>query len=600
MSSDRAARLRLIGLAVALVLIVLVPYFFAQRRIDEALRAADLVARTAQVRTETMELLYLVRDVEAAAFGIAAGIRQPVLRERVAENLPRIELQLAALKELVSDNAEQLVRIGRFETVTAARRHAIELALLEVETGRGPEAMAALSQAVDQFRVRDLAKEIIDTEEQLFAQRREIAASKRRAAEWNSVLAAAAQLLLLGAVLLIAEWHLRRRQAAERAQRQAVARAQAILQTVREPILVLDQQQRVLMHNEAFAQRYGEPVPVDDQPPALHQVGAGLWSDAVLSQRLNDVATLGRELWDHELRQQHADGIERILLLNARQMRLPDRGEPAVLMTVADVSAQKRADQQVRDLNRELETKIEQVSEVNRELEAFSYTVSHDLRAPLRHIAGFAGKLDAQLGERGDDRTRHYLDVIAQSAARMAGLIDDLLLYSRLGRHALRLLPVDMHALVEETREMLSADLGQRRIEWRIDSLPVVLADESMMRQLWQNLLGNAVKYTARRERALIEVRAHSSEDGKEIEFSVRDNGAGFDMDYASKLFGVFQRLHKASEFAGSGIGLANVRRILTRHGGRIWAESAPDQGATFHFTLPTHRAAPSAAGLSP
>ena len=287
------------------------------------------------------------------------------------------------------------------------------------------------------------------------------------------------------------------------------------------------------------------------------------------------------------------------MLLNARRMPLPEGDDHAVLVTVSDISLQKTAQQEIAALNRQLEGKVEQVSEVNRELEAFSYSVSHDLRAPLRHVAGFSDKLGRHLGEDMDDKTRHYLEVIGGSARRMSQLIDDLLVYSRLGRGALRLQAVDMQSLVAEARAMLdAAELGEGRadrVEWRIAPLPIVLADENMMRQVWSNLLGNAVKYSSQRERAVIDVEHRRQEDGSHL-FSVRDNGAGFDMAYAGKLFGVFQRLHRASDFPGNGIGLANVRRIVARHGGRVWAEGEPGKGARFHFSLPasdagdTHR----------
>ena len=261
-----------------------------------------------------------------------------------------------------------------------------------------------------------------------------------------------------------------------------------------------------------------------------------------------------------------------------------------VLVTANDVTAQKAAELQVRELNRQLQGKVDQVSEVNRELEAFSYSVSHDLRAPLRHIAGFADKLGRQLGDGADDKSRHYLDVIAGSAKRMSTLIDDLLVYSRLGRSALRLQMLDVQSMVQDTRAMLDANSHAEHpdhaIQWKIGTLPVLVADENMLRQVWLNLLGNAVKYSSRSEPAVIEVH-HAYQDDGSHHFSVRDNGAGFDMAYAGKLFGVFQRLHAPSEFPGTGIGLASVRRVLVRHNGRIWAESEPGQGATFHFTLP-------------
>ena len=280
------------------------------------------------------------------------------------------------------------------------------------------------------------------------------------------------------------------------------------------------------------------------------------------------------------------------MLVNAKRIALPndDDANTAVLLTVNDVTPQKMAERQALELNRQLEGKIEQISEINRELEAFSYSVSHDLRAPLRHIAGFAEKLRGHLPPQqlSDEKTGHYLDVISSSAARMALLIDDLLLYSRLGRHAMRVHGVDMEKLVREVRDILVGTRPEHAVDWRVSPLPTVLGDETMLRQVWQNLLANAIKYSSQRDVSIIEIRHRR--DGAMHEFSVRDNGVGFDMEYAGKLFGVFQRLHKASEFPGSGIGLANVRRIVNRHGGRVWAEAQPGEGATFHFTLPVRQ----------
>jgi light-regulated signal transduction histidine kinase (bacteriophytochrome) len=216
--------------------------------------------------------------------------------------------------------------------------------------------------------------------------------------------------------------------------------------------------------------------------------------------------------------------------------------------------------------------------------------VSHDLRAPLRHIAGFADKLGRQLGDDADEKSRHYLEVISNSARRMSNLIDDLLVYSRLGRSAMRLQAVDIQSMVDETRAILDSNLQSdtpdRRVQWNIARMPIIVADENMMRQVWLNLLGNAVKYSANRDPAVIEVSHHRDDEGNHL-FSVGDNGAGFDMQYAGKLFGVFQRMHKASDYPGTGIGLASVRRVVMRHGGTISADARPNEGATFTFTLP-------------
>ena len=211
--------------------------------------------------------------------------------------------------------------------------------------------------------------------------------------------------------------------------------------------------------------------------------------------------------------------------------------------------------------------------------------MSHDLRAPLRHITAFAQKLEAHLGAEADQTSRHYLGVIREASKRMAQLIEDLLVFSRLGRGALRLQAVDMQSLVEEVRGLAESEVPERHIVWQIEPLPVVVGDENMLRTVWQNLIGNAVKYTGQRDMAQIDISVQHDNAG-DYEFTVSDNGAGFDMRYVDKLFGVFQRLHKVSEFPGNGIGLANVQRIVMRHGGRVWAEGEPGNGARFHFTL--------------
>ncbi|HWN95267.1 MAG TPA: CHASE domain-containing protein [Methylomirabilota bacterium] len=241
-------------------------------------------------------------------------------------------------------------------------------------------------------------------------------------------------------------------------------------------------------------------------------------------------------------------------------------------------------------LNRELEQRvIERTAELetaNRELEAFSYSVSHDLRAPLRHIDSYAQILVDEAGPMlGEDNGR-FLKAITKSARNMAQLIDDLLGFSRIGRMPLNTKRIDLKHLCEETIRSLEPDTGGRNIRWTVRDLPIVRGDGSMLRQVFVNLLGNAVKYTRDRSPAEIEIGCQNGKSEEDVVF-VRDNGAGFDMEYADKLFGVFQRLHSREEFDGTGIGLANVNRIIGRHGGRCWAEGVVGGGATFYFSFP-------------
>jgi PAS domain S-box-containing protein len=251
-----------------------------------------------------------------------------------------------------------------------------------------------------------------------------------------------------------------------------------------------------------------------------------------------------------------------------------------------DESERKEAEEAMKRLNEALERRQAELEAANKELEAFTYSVSHDLRAPLRHVDGFSKMLLEESGAELSEDAKRYLGFVREGVIQMGQLVDDLLALARVGRKELSVQVTGLNSLVDEVMAEQNRDNPSRVLEWKVDSLPFVECDPALMKQVFANLLSNAVKYTRPRAKAVIEVGV--ARNNGEPAIFVRDNGVGFSMKYANKLFGVFQRLHRAEDFEGTGVGLATVQRIIHKHGGRIWAEAAVDQGATFFFTTGT------------
>jgi PAS domain S-box-containing protein len=362
----------------------------------------------------------------------------------------------------------------------------------------------------------------------------------------------------------------------------------AILLTALDAIILVDHEGKVQEWNPAATNTFGYQRDealgrsLDDLliPPSLRAV----YRDGLAEYLVTGVGSLlGRPI---ELTAMRADQSE--LRVELAITRIPDAEPPVYTCIIRDITERKAAEEKVRKLNSELEQRVAertgQLEAANRELESFSYSVSHDLRAPLRHVLGFVALMQAEAAPLGET-LRGYLGKIEESAQCMGRLIDDLLEFSRMSRTEVRRVRVDVAELAESARSQLSHDLQGRKVDWVIGPLPAVQGDPSLLHQVMMNLLSNALKYTRRRETARIEIGHTTGAD--ENVFFVRDNGVGFDMQFAHKLFGVFQRLHGATDFEGTGIGLANVRSIVQRHGGRVWAEGAENQGATFFFSLP-------------
>jgi PAS domain S-box-containing protein len=356
---------------------------------------------------------------------------------------------------------------------------------------------------------------------------------------------------------------------------QSEARAAALLDATLTGIITLDSNDRICSANPAAAALFGYSE-TQLEGMSFVELVPGLQPDDLRAGTTQDVTVVTRDL--------------RSLPVAMSLGEVRHGNEYLLLASFHDMTAQKRLEDQQRAFAKAMDDTVRErtaeLTRVNRELEAFAYSVAHDLRAPARHVHGFARVIEQRHASQLDPTALNYLGRIQRASADMGRLIDGMLAFAQLGDHTLLPSEVDLGALVQRTQAALEPELEGRRVQWRVGPLPTVRADQSLMTQVLTNLLGNAVKYSARSDPAVIEVFADTSNAG-EHRICVADNGIGIDMRHASRLFQVFSRLHHADEFDGTGIGLATVQRILDRHGGRVWVESEPGRGARFWFALP-------------
>ncbi|MDB4874306.1 MAG: sensor histidine kinase [Gemmatimonadetes bacterium] len=361
----------------------------------------------------------------------------------------------------------------------------------------------------------------------------------------------------------------------------------SLLNLTHDTIFVRDADDVITYWNRGAQELYGWTAAeaIGQHAHALLQTVFPVSMDVVRAELLST----GR--WEGELRKTRADGTE-VVVASRWSLRRDDQALPAaILETNNDITERKRREEEVRALNEELAKRTTQLEATNKELEAFSYSVSHDLRAPLRHMAGFTELLQRHAASHLDEKSQRYVKMILESAKRMGSLIDDLLAFSRIGRSEAHRTTFSLQQIVQEALADVREETGARNIVWRVGALPTCYGDRSMLRLALSNLISNAVKFTRTRPQAEIEI-ACAEQQPDRIVLRIRDNGVGFDMRYVNKLFGVFQRLHAAESFEGTGIGLATVQRIAHRHGGTAWAESVLDNGATFYFSLSNARGA--------
>jgi PAS domain S-box-containing protein len=572
---------------ILVTLFVVLIGFFAYRNTLNSVNNNQTVLHIRQILDALHETLTASLDLQNNQLNyLLAG--DAVYAERIAAGRQRITDALVILTDLIGDDADQQERINRLnvavpewldrtdELVATEREFGIEAA--RTRTATNPSVPLGVE-------IRGILDAMTEVEQNNWAQQRVEQSTQRE----QTTLATFVILTAIMIGLLAYGYRLIRRDLAGRQHfEKLLAEERTLLRTVMDTlpnsIYVKDAQLRFVLANRTQALLLGAATP----DALVGKSDADFFPAALATQYAadeRDIFQSGQPMVNREEPTLSAAGEEKTMLSTKVPLR-NERGEIYQLVGIShDITERKRAEQEIQLLNESLSRQAAQLEAANKELEAFSYSVSHDLRAPLRAIDGFSRILLEEYKSGIPPEAERYLLKVRANAQRMGELVDDLLHFSRLSRQPLMKQIVKPNEIVKVVlEEDLRGDRENRDITIKVGELPEVEADPQLLRQLYANLLGNAIKFTAKRDDAQIEVGAER-ENGA-VTYYVKDNGAGFDPQYVHKLFGVFQRLHRAEDFSGTGVGLAIVQRVVVRHGGRVWAEGGVNQGAAFHFTL--------------
>jgi PAS domain S-box-containing protein len=549
-----------------------------------SVRFADSVAWV----VHTQEVRSTLANVYSALTGAELALRdytlngQPGHYEEYQRLIKLLQTRVAALNQLTVDNATQQQNVIRLKAVIDARIEDMAgvMAAYQKSGLAAARALTPPGQQHDSTRDVGIITDDMNSIEVRLLADREAATERDRYSTliWLLVTLAVAATLF---IVLFRSIHreMRARRDAENALRASDQYNRSIIESSPDCVAILSADARILQMTSHGLHLLG----IEDFSSVENTDWLETWSgeDQAAAQSAVAAARHGAAGRFHGFRTQ--GGLPKWWDVIVMPIRGADGRTERLLAVARDITERKQAEEAIRNLNSELRDKAAQLEAANKELESFSYSVSHDLRAPLRAIDGFALMIEEDSGERLDAEGKRHLAVIRENSRRMGSLIDNLLVFSRLGRQPVASRDVNVESIVREVVDETVGSATTPQIE--VGLLPLARGDRGLLRQVWVNLIANAVKYSSKATRPLIQITGIRA--GAENHYSVRDNGVGFDMAYADKLFGVFQRLHRADEFAGTGVGLAIVHRIVTRHGGRVWAEGKVNQGAVFSFALP-------------